>query len=111
MTTKQYAIPDAVYTALKWLTLVGIPAATTLYVALAGVWGWPCASEVAKTSAAVCTCLGTVLGVSAATATEATLPDDSGIQAPQAATEGTATTDATTETAQDRETPRGGADA
>lgn len=65
---KTYIIPDKAYKAVKWLDLVAIPALTTLYVVLAGVWGWPCPDEVAKTSAAVCTCLGALLGISAATA-------------------------------------------
>jgi hypothetical protein len=66
---KTYMLPEAAYQALKWLDLVGIPALTTLYVVLAGVWGWPHPDEVAKTSAAVCTCVGALIGVSSATAT------------------------------------------
>jgi hypothetical protein len=68
METK-YIINDTAYGIIKWATLVAIPALTTLYVVLAGVWGWPYPGEVAKTSAAVCACLGALLGVSAATAT------------------------------------------
>ena len=67
-------LPDTAYTAVKWLDLVAIPALTTLYVALAAVWGWPYADQVAQTSAAVCTCLGVLVGISAATAK----PDDGG---------------------------------
>jgi hypothetical protein len=54
------------YDILKWCTLVLIPACTTLYVALSAIWGFPYASEVAKTSAAVCCFLGAVLGISSA---------------------------------------------
>lgn len=68
MDEKEYIIPSGAYEVVKWATLVAIPALTTLYVVLAGVWGWPCPDEVAKTSAAVCTCLGALLGISAATA-------------------------------------------
>lgn len=57
---------DKVYTYLKWITLVLIPAATTLYVALSAIWGFPYASEVAKTSAAACAFLGAILGISTA---------------------------------------------
>ena len=64
----KYMLSDWAYQAIKWATLVAIPALTTLYVVLAGVWGWPHPDEVAKTSAAVCTCLGALLGISAATA-------------------------------------------
>lgn len=74
----RYMLPDRAYQAIKWATLVAIPALTTLYVVLAGVWGWPHPDEVAKTSAAVCTCLGALLGVSAATATGDGGGDDGG---------------------------------
>ena len=49
---------------LKWSVLVFIPAATTAYVGLSGIWGWPFAEQVAKTSAVVCAFLGTILGIS-----------------------------------------------
>lgn len=49
---------------LKWCVLVFIPAITTAYVGLSAIWGWPYATEVAKTSAVVCTLLGTLLGIS-----------------------------------------------
>lgn len=74
----RYMLPDWAYQAIKWATLVAIPALTTLYVVLAGVWGWPHPDEVAKTSAAVCTCLGALLGISAATATGDGGGDDGG---------------------------------
>lgn len=64
----KYLLPDKMYKAVKWLDLVAIPALTTLYVALAAVWGWPYADQVAQTSAAVCTCLGVLVGISSATA-------------------------------------------
>lgn len=57
---------NKIYDILKWLTLICIPAATTLFVALSAVWGWPYAAEVAKTSAAICTFLGAILGISTA---------------------------------------------
>lgn len=59
-------LPNKVYDILKWITLVEIPALATLYVALAAVWGWPYADAVAKTSVAVCTFLGALLGISTA---------------------------------------------
>lgn len=64
----KYLLPDKMYKAVKWLDLVAIPALTTLYVALAAVWGWPYADQVAQTSAAVCTFLGVLVGISSATA-------------------------------------------
>lgn len=55
-----------VYDILKWITMICIPALTTAYVGLAAVWGWPYATEVAKTSAVICTLLGALLGISTA---------------------------------------------
>ena len=31
---------NRVYDILKWLCLIALPAASVLYSALAGVWGW-----------------------------------------------------------------------
>ena len=59
-------LPDSVYTVLKWITMICIPAVTTAYVGLSAVWGWPYATEVAKTSAVICTLLGALLGISTA---------------------------------------------
>ena len=58
--------PNKVYDILKWLVMIAIPAATVLYVAMAEIWGWPYASEIAKTSAAVCAFMGALLGISTA---------------------------------------------
>lgn len=60
----QIKMKNELYDCLKWAVMVLIPAATTGYVGLASIWGWPCAEEVAKTSAVVCAFLGAVLGIS-----------------------------------------------
>lgn len=60
-------LPDKWYNILKWVTMICIPALTTAYVGLSAVWGWPYATEVAKTSAVICTLLGALLGISTAT--------------------------------------------
>lgn len=55
------------YEYLKWVTLVLLPALSTLYVTLAGVWGeshFPNPGEVSQTSVALVLFLGLVLGVS-----------------------------------------------
>ena len=57
---------DKLYNLLKWITMIVIPALTTAYVGLSGVWGWPYATEIAKTSAVICTLLGALLGISTA---------------------------------------------
>ena len=53
-----------IYDALKWTVMILIPAATTAYVGLSAIWGWPYAEEVAKTSAVICAFLGAILGIS-----------------------------------------------
>ena len=57
---------DKLYDILKWVTMIVIPALATAYVGFAGIWGWPFADEIAKTSAVVCTLLGALLGISTA---------------------------------------------
>lgn len=59
-------ISNKMYDVLKWITMICIPAVTTAYVGLSAVWGWPYATEVAKTSAVICTLLGALLGISTA---------------------------------------------
>lgn len=61
-----FLLSDSVYTILKWVTMIVIPASATAYVGLAGVWGWPYADEIAKTAAVVCTLFGALLGISTA---------------------------------------------
>ena len=57
---------DKLYDILKWVVMIVIPAITTAYVGLAGIWAFPYAEEVAKTSAVICTLLGALLGISTA---------------------------------------------
>ncbi len=59
-------ISNKLYDILKWLTLICIPALSTAYVGLSAVWGWPYATEVAKTAVVICTLLGALLGISTA---------------------------------------------
>lgn len=59
-------LPSGVYDALKWGTLIGLPAVATLYSALDAVWHWGFSGEVAMTVTAICTFLGVLLGLSKA---------------------------------------------
>ena len=68
-------LSNRVYDILKWCVMIAIPAFTTAYVGLSGVWGWPYAEEVAKTSAVVCTLLGALLGISTAQYNKLEPPD------------------------------------
>lgn len=59
-------LPNHVYDVLKWVVIIAIPAFTIAYVSLSEIWGWPYASEIAKTSAAITALLGALLGISTA---------------------------------------------
>lgn len=52
------------YDILKWVAQYLLPAAGTLYFALAGIWGFPYGEEIVGTITAVDTFLGVLLGVS-----------------------------------------------
>lgn len=66
---KMYWLPSSVYVALKWATLVAIPAIGVFYQALAGIWALPLAEEVAQTCNVVALLMGALIGVSAASGT------------------------------------------
>ena len=68
-------LSNRVYDVLKWIVMIALPALTTAYVGLAAVWGWPYATEVAKTSAVLCTLLGALLGISTAQYNRTEPPD------------------------------------
>lgn len=53
------------YDVLKWVALVVLPALTTFYAVLAGIWGLPFVEQIPATIAAVDALLGALLGVSA----------------------------------------------
>ena len=55
---------DKMYNVLKWIALVFLPAAGTLYGTLSDIWGIPYGSEVVQTVLAVDTFLGVILGIS-----------------------------------------------
>lgn len=53
-----------VYDVLKWITMVGLPALTMLWLALANIWGFPYAEAIGATLAAITTFMGALLGIS-----------------------------------------------
>lgn len=57
---------NKVYDVLKWIAQILLPAAGTLYFALAGIWGFPYGEEIVGTITAVDTFLGVILGISSA---------------------------------------------
>lgn len=59
------AVSQQNYELLKWIVLIFLPAAGTLYLAFSKLWGLPFGEEVVGTVAAVTAFLGVMLGVSA----------------------------------------------
>lgn len=59
-------LSNKVYDILKWLVLVCIPACTTFYVVLDKTFGWGFAEVVTTISAAACTLVGALIGISTA---------------------------------------------
>lgn len=55
---------DRAYDVLKWIALLLLPAAGTLYFALSNIWGLPYGEQVVGTITAVDTFLGAILGIS-----------------------------------------------
>ena len=52
------------YDALKWVAMCVLPGATTLWLALAKIWGLPYGAEIGGTLSAVDAFLGVLLGIS-----------------------------------------------
>ena len=57
-------LSNRVYDALKWITLILLPALGVFYKAMAGTWGLPYGTEIAATLAAIDLFLAALLGIS-----------------------------------------------
>jgi len=57
-------LPNKYYNFLKYLTMIGLPAASSLYFGLAQIWAFPYAEEIVGTIALLTAFLGTLLGIS-----------------------------------------------
>ena len=55
---------NRVYDILKWIAMYLLPAAGTLYFALASIWGLPYGEQIVGTITAIDTFLGVLLGIS-----------------------------------------------
>lgn len=64
-------LSNKLYDTLKWIAQILLPAAGTLYFALAGIWNWPYPDAVVGTITAVDTFLGVLLGLSTASYSKA----------------------------------------
>lgn len=61
-----FKLSNEVYDILKFIAQIVLPAAGTLYFALAGIWGWPYGEQIVGTITAVDAFLGALLGISTA---------------------------------------------
>ena len=59
-------LSDKAYNVLKWIAQYFLPAAGTLYFAVANIWGLPYGEEIVGTITAVDAFLGVILGLSSA---------------------------------------------
>lgn len=59
-------LSNKVYDVLKWIAMYFLPAAGTLYFALASIWGLPYGEQVVGTITALDTFLAVLLGISTA---------------------------------------------
>lgn len=57
---------NKIYDVLKWIAQIALPAAGTLYAALAGIWGFPYGEEIVGSIMAVDAFLGALLQISTA---------------------------------------------
>lgn len=64
------------YDTLKWVAQYLLPAAATLYFALAGIWGFPYGEEIVGTITAVDTFIGVILGISSVNYKKANVAED-----------------------------------
>lgn len=59
-------LSNKLYDTLKWLVIIVVPAITSFYVVLDKLFGWGYAEFVSTISAAACTCIGAIVGISSA---------------------------------------------
>ena len=57
--------PDKVYTILKWVCVLFLPALATLWFTLGKIWGFPYLVEIQGTIIAIDTFIGALIGISA----------------------------------------------
>lgn len=62
-----FKMSDDIYDILKFIAQIVLPAAGTLYFALAGLWGWPYSNQIVGTITAVDAFLGAILKISTKT--------------------------------------------
>lgn len=64
MKTGLFMFSNKVYDFLKIVAQIWLPALSTLYFALAGIWGFPYGEQIVGTITAIDAFLGAILGIS-----------------------------------------------
>ena len=59
-----FRLKDSVYSVLKWVCLIALPACAVLYFTLAKIWGLPYGAEITATINAIALFIGALIGVS-----------------------------------------------
>lgn len=57
-------LPDNAYDILKWACIIFLPALSTAYSALAGIWNLPFAEQIPATLTVISLFIGALIGVS-----------------------------------------------
>lgn len=56
---------DTLYSVLKWLCIIALPAIASFYYMIAEIWKLPYSDEVPRTITGIATLIGALIGVSA----------------------------------------------
>ena len=62
--SQNYLLPDRVYTALKWLALIAMPAIAVFAQAVGPAWGLPHIDQIVTTINALSVLVGALIGAS-----------------------------------------------
>lgn len=62
--TNGFVLSDKLYAKAKWFTTIVLPAISTFYFTMSGVWNLPYTTQVVGSFAALATFMGVVLGIS-----------------------------------------------
>lgn len=57
-------LPDKIYSILKWVAIIALPALSFFYFTISQIWGLPYGTEVSATIDALALLIGTLIGVS-----------------------------------------------
>lgn len=60
----RFKLKDSVYTILKWICLIALPALAVFYAVIAKIWGLPYGAEIPATINAVSVFIGALIGIS-----------------------------------------------